>query len=425
MTVDLTSYGSRLRKARRDLGLSQAEASAGIITASFMSLIEAGKRMPSQAVAEALAQRLGITTDASIGYSSVTIPDFAAALAAVHAGDTANAELRAAALPPRWPGRQLIDALVAELRGELTDATLQLVSALAQTSVGSELWLEIASALCRVAFNAGNVTAAIDAGEAALAIPEFASARCEDLALGIRASLSSIYCESGNLARAKELTEDPAVQPSTPWQRGTQMWARSIVATVEGRVQDAESLATEALRLFQGSDRPLSVARLQVNAAMLKLQTPDFDVSAVRQLLEPAERAFRTIGSPFDLAGCLSARARFAALVGDASSARTLVEESLLLVSDEGVGLRARIYASAGLTFMTIDDRRNAEVHLLEARRLLESAGASRAAAATWRQLASAYENLGQLDLALACMKAATDLLGVHPTHSTPIRSRV
>ena len=411
-------FGARLRKARRDRGISQTEAGAGIVTASFLSLIESGKRTPSPAVAAALAARMGIAVDAFPPASSD--PVLVAALAAVRAGDTASAESRAAELPDAWPGRALVEGLVAEQRGALVASARLLAGALRGADAGSELWFEVSAALCRVAFNAGQVTLAIETGEAALAVEDLPTPHSEDLVMGIRASLSGVYCDCGDLARARELTDDPSVQPSTPWQRGTQLWARSIVAVVEGRSDQAEALALEALRLFREADRPMSLARLQVNAAMLMLQVRGFDADAVRELLGAAERTFRMLASPFDLAGCLTAQARLEALCGNRTEARTRIEEALLLVRDEGVGMRARIYASAGLTFLALGDRSDADANLLEARLLLEGTGANRAAAATWRQLASAYEETGQLDLALACMKAATDLLGVHaqPTAS-------
>ena len=367
-----------------------------------------------------LADRVGIAVDVAEAGPDTANPTFVTALAAINAGDAATAADRATRLPTTWPGRTLIEGLVSEHRGDLVDATRQLQLALQQATPASELWLEVAAALCRVAFNAGNIALAIEVGESALKVVALPSARSEDLSVGIRATLSGVYVDAGNLVRARELAEDPAVKPVTAWQRGTQLWARSILAAVNGELDQADLLASEALQMFREADRPISVARLQVNAAMLKLQVPGADTAPSLQLLISAERAFRGMNAPFDLAGCLTARARLDALSGDASAARSAMEEALLLVRDEGVGMRARIYASAGMTFLLLKDRRSADAHLLEARHLLEGAGANRAAAATWRQLASAYEDMEQLDLALACMKAATDLLGVHVQPNAP-----
>lgn len=413
-------FGARLRKARRDRGISQTEASDGIVTASFLSLIESGKRVPSPKVAAALAERAGIAVDAATALPDTANPVYIAALAAALGGDSVGAAERAAQLPPEWPGRALVLGLLAEQRGSLVEASRQLQTALAAATAGSELWFELAAAVCRVAFNAGDVDAAIDAGESVFGIGEPPTPRCEDLAIGIRASLSGIYIETGNLARAHTLADDAAVEPRTAWQRGTQLWARSMLASVDGQPERADMLATEALRHFRESERPASVARLQVNAAMLKLQTSGVNFDEVRTLLSAAESTFRALNAPFDLAGCLTASAGLDAARGAGDDARRALDEAILLVRDEGEGMRARIYASAGLTLLMLGDRAAAESHMLQARHLLEAAGVNRAAATTWRQLASAYEDLGQLDLALACMKAATDLLGVHPKATAP-----
>lgn len=415
-------FGARLRKARRELGLSQAEVADGVATASFMSLIESGKRLPSPKVAAILAGRVGIAVDATAGDRGGTpagAPAYTAALAAVRAADAGAAEAHCSELPKGWPGRDLIDGLLLEMRGELEAARALLAAALGRAEAGSELWLELTAALCRVAFNAGAVVQAVEVGEAALAQPAPSTARGEDLIVELRATLSGVYCDTGNLARARELVEG-APDDGTPWQRGTQLWARSIVAVVAGEREVANAYAAEALRLFRQSDRPLSLARLQVNAAALLTLDPSAGLDESVRLLEAAERTFRTHQVPFDLAGCLAARAHIDALRGDIDGARFRAGEALLLVRDEGAGLRARIYASVALASLVLGDRAGAEAHLLEARALLESAGANRAAASTWRQMASAYEEMGHLDLALACMKAATDLLGVHaqPTAS-------
>jgi transcriptional regulator with XRE-family HTH domain len=52
----------RLRERRRELGLSQTELAGDSLSPSYVSLLEAGKRKPTPAVLEVLAERLGCTT---------------------------------------------------------------------------------------------------------------------------------------------------------------------------------------------------------------------------------------------------------------------------------------------------------------------------------------------------------------------------
>ena len=54
---------ARLRQARREAGLSQAEAGGDALSASYVSLLESGRRRPTDAALAVLAERLGCTVD--------------------------------------------------------------------------------------------------------------------------------------------------------------------------------------------------------------------------------------------------------------------------------------------------------------------------------------------------------------------------
>lgn len=58
-----SSLATRLKRLRVERGLSQRELAAPLLTASYLSLIEAGKRQPSEEVLAHLAQRLGVDVD--------------------------------------------------------------------------------------------------------------------------------------------------------------------------------------------------------------------------------------------------------------------------------------------------------------------------------------------------------------------------
>lgn len=403
-------FGARLRKARRDAGLSQSEVADGIVSPSYLSLVEAGLRQPSASVAAALSERLHVPL---LVDASATDVHFVAAQAALRAGDLASATSRTAKMPEDSAARLLLDGQLQERRGEIAKAPRTLERALAAAVVGSDLWFEVSAALCRCALDAGLLNRAIDVGERAIAQPTAGSPRAEDIVVEVKATLSGVYCQSGNLERARELTAAAVDEVGDPRLRASQLWARSIVEFSSGDRAAAERFAVEALHLFRMLDRPVSLARMEVNAVTLRMNNGRFDVSEGDALLTHAEHTFRTMGSPIDLAACLSARAEFEVLRGDVRRARESIEEAVLLVRDEGVGMRARVYASAGSVFAAIGEAESASAHLRTARDLLEGGGARRSAAETWRALAGTYESMGQVDLALACMKAVTDLLGV------------
>lgn len=402
-------FGARLRKARRDAGISQSEAAAGIVSASYLSLVEAGLRQPSAAVATALSTRLHVPLVADDSASDV---HYVSAQAALRAGDMASAVSLTGKLPEDSAARLLLEGQLQERRGEIVEAPRTLERALAAAPVGSELWFEASAVLCRCALDAGLWNRAMEVGEQAIATAPGGSPRAEDVVVELRATLSAVYCQSGNLERARELTDAGLDAMGSPRLRAAQLWARSIVEYSSGDRDAAERFAVEALHLFRMLDRPLSLARMEVNAVTLRMHHPRFDASEGDALLTDAERTFRTLGSPIDLAACLSARAEFEVLRGNTRLARESVEEAILLVREEGAGMRAHVYASAGGVFAAIGEGEAAGAHLRAARELLEQGGARRSAAETWRALSATYEAMGQLDLALACMKAATDLLG-------------
>lgn len=57
------TLGSRMRALRLDLGLSQSGLAQDLVSPSYVSLIEAGKRAPEQPVLAAFAERLGTTPE--------------------------------------------------------------------------------------------------------------------------------------------------------------------------------------------------------------------------------------------------------------------------------------------------------------------------------------------------------------------------
>src|SRR5580704_12738572 len=54
-----SSLGQRLRALRIERGLSQAELAGDLVSPSYVSLIEAGRRSPEREVLEGLARKLG------------------------------------------------------------------------------------------------------------------------------------------------------------------------------------------------------------------------------------------------------------------------------------------------------------------------------------------------------------------------------
>ncbi len=415
--------GARLRDARIALGLTQTQAAEGIVSGSFLSLIESGQRTPSPQVATALAARLRVPIEVEEDSERALAAQIEVAL---RLGDWHAADAYLQSLMPESPEAWYFRGLVAEQRGDLAEAVRDLDAAATAASAGSDLRLRSLVALCRCSRIAGDLFRAIEVGERAMAHAN-SDPHSDDVLVGeLRATLSGAYCETGDLLRARELTlPRPSDLEADPWQRATRLWARAMVLQTAGEFAEARAIIFDALEILRSLDRPRTMARLQNTAAWIAMQTDDFDVQELDALLRGAESAFRANHAPIDLATTLSSRAELAIRTGDEWAARSLIAESLDLASAGSNGYRARITALAAQVYTALGEQQRAMTLLLQARQLLEDSGANRSAAATWRQLAHTYEQLGQLDLVVACLKAATDLLGLQPSLQvdTPVTS--
>src|SRR5215203_7518636 len=63
-TDSRTAVGRRIRSVRLEMGLSQAEVAEGMLSASYVSLVESGRRQPATPALQHIAERLGV----DIGY---------------------------------------------------------------------------------------------------------------------------------------------------------------------------------------------------------------------------------------------------------------------------------------------------------------------------------------------------------------------
>ena len=64
MHDDVDTFGRRLRAARLEAGLTQAQLARGITSTGHISMLETDKRRPSLEMVRALAGRLGVSADA-------------------------------------------------------------------------------------------------------------------------------------------------------------------------------------------------------------------------------------------------------------------------------------------------------------------------------------------------------------------------
>lgn len=406
--------GARLRDARIALGLTQTQAADGIISGAFLSLIESGQRTPSPKVAAALASRLRMSLEPQESEHDAATAATVSIEVALRMGDWHTALRLVDELPPASAELWFYSGLINEQRGEAAEAMRLLDLAAHSPGAAAPLQLRAKVALCRCSRDAGDLHRSIEVGERALADLHSDPHADEQVESELRATLAGTYCETGDLFRAQELIDPRSRRGKRDaFSDAAHHWSRAMVLQTAGEFAEARAAAFDALALLETLDRPRSEALLRATAAWISLQTPGFDRHEVDRMLRDAEAVLRETHARIELAGVLGSRAELAVRCGGAKEARALIEEAMVLVGNDDAGLRARITANAASIYAALGDTNEAMQRLLVARELLETSGAKRSAAATWRQMAQTYEDLGMLDLTISCLKAATDLLGL------------
>lgn len=402
--------GAQLRAARQAAGLSQGAAAEGICSISHLSLIESGRRVPSFEIEQALRLRLGMEAQAALG----PIDDFQAVELAIRLGNVDAAEQRLATVAVGdAPTVQFYRALISDKRGHESAAALY-AGALRAEGQSGEFKVRAITALCRILRDRGDLTEAIAVGEQGVA--EFATAGpgFDSLVVDLHGTLAGAYCETGDLVRARQLTRLVAERASGDIRsQASLLWAEAMVSYSGGRFAEAARTTAQALALLEALDLPLVRADLQQTSVWLSLRTEESLDPTLHPLVVNAELMIRSIGTHMQLAMCLSTRAELEARLGHPEAAEKALVEALELLAEDNQGVRARILAAAAETMFHINQPERARTYLLEARQALEDSGAQRSAAIVWRQLATVHEALGDVDLAYACLTAATDLLGL------------
>jgi transcriptional regulator with XRE-family HTH domain len=430
--------GQRIRARRVELGLSQAEIAEGMLSPSYVSLVESGRRQPAASALAHIAERLRIDVEylrdgvdaavrtqarLSLGRAEMSLRDGRADEAyrqfteLVEAPGLSDDQVRRARL-----GR----ALARERSGDLEGALVLLVELAdeARNDPGVNPWLDVALALTRCYREAGDLDMAVQVGEEAMRSAIEVGLEGSDEHVRLGCTVLAAYYERGDLVRSQALAStlmtlaDAAGAPHT---RGAAYWNASMVAESRGEAAQALVLVERALAMFGESDDTRNLARLRVAYAWLLMQEPEPRAAEALRLLDGVEAQITAHGSAVEISSFNTERARAFLALGRVDEARESVEESLTGLGDRprietarARLLRARILRQQG----AIDD---AVLECAEAAQTLESMGAGRQAAAAWRELADLYRDLGRADDAMNSYDRALRSVRVAPAAATGI----
>ncbi len=425
--------GERVRTLRIARGISQSGLAAAIgVSKSYLSHIEAGRRPVRPPILRQVAEALdvdvtqleqGVPVDAieelhvKLRFAELSLRNGDWDLAA---SEFSAALEKAATLPLR---RFVHEAAWGKARAEEATGRLE------QAIEGYE-WLvsephlspgvaraSVRVALIRAYSECGDLSRAIDVGEAALSDRAESGEPASDISQRVEllSTLAGCYLERGDLTRAQLLIDqalDVARSDGSLRARAAAAWTAAVIAEARHDAVAARLHADTALALYSEIDNARAVGLLRIVSAGLRLRDPEPDPGLALPELRRAIEDLRSVGTRLDIAYAQTEQARALLVSGDAQRAAEVGREALAGLGDGDRLHRGRTLVVVGRAAALQDDAQQAVAAYREAAGLLRDAGASRQAGAAWRELAEAYVELGHHMEAIEALRQASDLAG-------------
>ncbi len=429
----MTDLADRIRAERARAGLSQTGLAGDDFSPSYVSLIESGRRTPTDAALAILAGRLETTVE-YLKYGDRAPSEERARLEigfarlALANGEAQQAKDRLLALDlstisPRYHGeaRRAL-AMAHEALGEL-DESVEVLEPLVHEALARRAYLEaatLASTLVTIYIEAGDLSRSIDIGELVLAEVEQSGMTGTDEHLRLASSILWSYYERGDLLfathRAAELIR-LAEEKGTHRGRGSIYWNSSLVAEGRGDLGEARRLAERALGYLSEGAASRDVPRLRLHFAWLLLRSEPAEPSAALGQLELAARDLELVGTEAELARCDFEAGRAYLLLGHVDEAeqraragldRLTPGETTLDVCN-GRMLLGDVLAARGQVAEATECYRWAAD-------MFGMMSAGREASKVWRSLGDRMMANGDADGAARAYEAALREAGIRPT---------
>ncbi len=431
----MTELAERLHAERVRAGLSQTALAGDDFSPSYVSLIESGRRTPTDRALAVFAERLGTTADYLRFGDKAPSEERArlelnfARIALVN-GEPQDARDRLLALDlSTIAPRHRVDALIAlahahEALGDLTSAVAVLEPLLSEARTNRR-WLQaatLASFLVATYVESGDLAHAIELGEVVLAELEEAGFSATDEHLRLASAILWSYYQRGDLLfaahRASGLIE-LADRDGSRRGRGSVYWNASLVAEGRGEYAEARRLTERALAYFSESEPTRDVPRLRLHYGWLLLRSNPPEPEAALRQLGLASQGLANVGSELELGRCQFETGRAHLLLGDPFLAEDLTRAAIERIGDSGDfdACDAHIVLGDALAASSRMDEALAEYRWAADRLAMLSAG--RQSAAIWRSLGDRLMSMHDSDGAATAYASALDEAGIRPTTFT------
>jgi tetratricopeptide (TPR) repeat protein len=420
------TIGERLRRLRRDRGLSQRELASPGVSYAYISRIEGGARRPSVKALRMLARKLGVTADYLETGSEIRdteerelrIADAELELRLVD--DTTEAEQRLVAL--RDEALEAGDSLAASRAsialglaaahgGHNHDAIKRLEAGLELADVSPSMRPDVYATLGRALAASGDTQRAVDVFERCL--EDVSRETPDDLAAQVRFTtyLSYALTDLGDLERAEEVLQDAiakAEEATDAYSRVRLYWSVARLNEVQGRSAAALTYVRRAIALLDVTDDTLHLARAHLLAG--SIMRSQGKIEDAGRHYELAERLFGPSAEPEDLANLYADQSKLAVQRGDADQAISRAEAAVAASSDEYLNERGNALWALAEGKALKGDVDSAHEAFRQATELLGEYGHRRHHIEAYRAWGKFLRRAGREEQALEVLERAADL---------------
>jgi len=430
--MDIEEFGGRLRQLRLSAGLSQADLASGLMSPSHISLLESGRRSPSNELVEQLAERLGVsvhylTTGPNARAAESRRKDLLFAEMALQNGDAALAEQSLKSLIAEFPPGENLE-LAAKVRqlyaraleslGRLEEAATELrqaISVAEQAGLPLEA-VEMTIVLSSYAKESGDFLQALElltAAQRSFPIELRNSATYARLL----SSAIGVHYMRGDYARAQELADQALMifdERTEPAARAAILWNASLAADANQDTTKALMLAQRAAGLYSEDDDRKAEGQLRVAISWLLTRQSPPDSIAARDQLVQAERLLEDCGTAVEKASLEAELARVEWLDGHFEETLRLASSALARLEGSNDRLRsAHAHLLAARAQISLGREIESGMNLDAARGILAGMEPSRVNSLAWRELGDIYSSLGLKTEAITAYQEALHDAGV------------
>jgi tetratricopeptide (TPR) repeat protein len=425
--VNPESVGERLRRLRRERGLSQRELSSPGVSYAYISRIEAGARRPSVKALRLLARKLKVSPEYLERGSDLRETDerelaLAEAELQVRLGEdgaAAEAALARVLEEAQATGETAIASrariglgLAAARNGRDAEVVEHLEAALAVEPLQAAGRPDVYATLGRAYSNLGQPQRAVELFEGCMA--EVRAQDPPDAGSEIRYAtyLSYALTDAGQSERAErllvELAEGP-LESADSYTRVRLFWSLGRVATREGRTLSGLAYFRRAVALLEATEDTLHLAQAHVSCAWALTKSGRAQEAGGH--LELAEQLFGPKPDPADLGWLRTEQAKRAVALGQGAEAVARAQEALASLGTSDPGERGDASWALAEGYGLEGDVDSADAAFGEAVELLAAGHRpSRDSAAACRSWAKLLRRAGREQEALDVLERAVEI---------------